>query len=213
MANVEDPIPVGHVAHRIAFQHYHGCDHEPLNDQALIDRFRSHLESGELCAAVRDPHSGTQFAIPPEAWRGAWYARPFFFKTILGNENENGAFEPYARRTPYVSEEELSAIIDRDRTSRVTVHPERARQAASKRPRTREQGRFASADEPLLNEMRRLMSTGEAATENEASLHVAREARERAKRDGPLPRHLKASPESIARRLRKHYSTWQLKPR
>jgi hypothetical protein len=87
MATIEDPIPVGHVSLRIAFQRYHGRDHEPLNDQALIDRFRGHLERGELRVKVRDPHKGTEFAIPPEAWRGAWYAhRPFFFSTILGSE-------------------------------------------------------------------------------------------------------------------------------
>jgi hypothetical protein len=111
MATTEDPIPVGHVSLTIAFQRYHGLEHEPLNDQALIDRFRSHLEKGDLRAKVRDPQIGTEFAIPPEAWRGAWYGhRPFFFKTILGNENENGAFKPFAGRTPYVVEAELSAV-------------------------------------------------------------------------------------------------------
>jgi hypothetical protein len=107
-----DPIPTAHVALRIAFERFHGLDHEPLDNAELIGRFLRHLESGSLRAMVRDPKTGALFDIPPEAWKNAYFAwRPLFFGTILGNENSNDAFKPYAGRTPFVPEAQLAAIM------------------------------------------------------------------------------------------------------
>jgi hypothetical protein len=202
MATIEDPIPVGHVSLAIAFQRYHDLQHGTLTDQAVIDSFQGHLEKDELRAKVRDPQTGTEFAIPREAWRGAWYAnRIFSSKMILGIENENDAFKPYAGRTPYVVEEELSSVMAA-RSGEVKGNLVPANSASC---RHRKSARFASDDAPLLDEMRRLIANREAASPNEASLLVARQAVERAEKSGFRPAHLRASAESIARRLRKHF--------
>jgi hypothetical protein len=108
-AKPEDPAPVGFVSLRIAFQRFHGRASEPLDDQQLIGRFLRYLENGTLCAEVLDPQTHMRFAIPREAWRGDWVGRPLFFSRILGIESDD--FKPYAGRTPFVPEAQLSAII------------------------------------------------------------------------------------------------------
>jgi hypothetical protein len=206
MATIEDPIPVGHVSLRIAFQRYHGRDHEPINDQDLIHRFQSHLESGELRAKIRDPHSGTEFGIPPEAWRGAQYGyRSFFYSTIYGNENQNDAFKPYAGRTPFVLETELSAILDPIRATRVAGSHTGGHRENTKRTRQKGAGVFAALDEPLVEKMRSLLTKRKGLSVNAAAHRVARQARETAAKKKSLPLHLCASVDSIAHRLAKRY--------
>ena len=80
-----------------------------------------YLRDGTLQAIVCHPLTRERMPISPEVWQHAWFPeRPLVADAIRGDEGENGAggFQPYADRTPFVSERELSAVLGGNASSK-----------------------------------------------------------------------------------------------